>query len=113
MVEGSAIRGSRIGSGPVGESERGEVAPRTEVTYWCSRGHEVRRSFADDAVVPDEWDCPNCGLPSAREGAAPPPRRHSDTYKSHLEYVKERRSEEDGQALLEEALQRLRQRREV
>ena len=38
----NAIRGSRVGSGPMGESERGDSAPRTVVSYWCARGHETR-----------------------------------------------------------------------
>ncbi|MDN5896064.1 MAG: RNA polymerase-binding protein RbpA, partial [Nocardioides sp.] len=32
----NAIRGSRIGAGPMGESARGEAAPRQSVTYFCS-----------------------------------------------------------------------------
>ena len=46
MAGGNAIRGSRIGAGPMGEAERGEAAPRTFVSYWCANGHEVTPSFA-------------------------------------------------------------------
>jgi len=35
----------------------------------------------------------------------------NEPYKTHLAYVKERRSDEDGAALLEEALQKLKARR--
>ncbi|MGH3327959.1 MAG: RNA polymerase-binding protein RbpA, partial [Carbonactinosporaceae bacterium] len=28
MASGNAIRGSRVGAGPMGEAERGEAAPR-------------------------------------------------------------------------------------
>ena len=51
MATGNAIRGTRVGSGPMGESERGETAARTVVSYWCSNGHETRTSFA---VAKDE-----------------------------------------------------------
>ncbi|HEX4222487.1 MAG TPA: RNA polymerase-binding protein RbpA, partial [Pseudonocardiaceae bacterium] len=56
MGGGNAIRGTRVGAGPMGESERGESAPRQRVGYWCANGHESRPSFAMDAEVPDSWD---------------------------------------------------------
>ena len=31
MAGGNAIRGTRVGAGPMGESERGETAPRARV----------------------------------------------------------------------------------
>lgn len=113
MVGGNAIRGTRIGAGPVGESERGESAPRRSVSYWCANGHESTPYFALAAEIPDEWECPSCGLPGGTDSENPPQPRRIEPYKSHLAYVKERRSDEDGQAILEEALERLRQRREI
>ncbi|HLY34241.1 MAG TPA: RNA polymerase-binding protein RbpA, partial [Jatrophihabitantaceae bacterium] len=53
MAGGSAIRGSRVGAGPMGEKERGESAPRQRVSFFCANGHEVRPAFALDAVLPD------------------------------------------------------------
>ncbi|MCP2255724.1 RNA polymerase-binding protein [Prauserella aidingensis] len=112
MVGGNAIRGTRIGAaGPSSESERGETAPRSVVSYWCANGHESRLSFALDAEIPNEWDCPKCGLPGGQDVQNPPSSGRTEPFKSHLEYVKERRSDEEGEALLEEALEKLRQRR--
>ncbi|WP_448071966.1 RNA polymerase-binding protein RbpA [Georgenia yuyongxinii] len=113
MAGGSAIRGSRVGAGPMGEAERGEAAPRVWVSYWCSQGHEVRPSFAKepDIVVPETWDCPRCGLPAGQDKENPPMPPKTEPYKTHLAYVKERRSDEDGAALLDEALAALRERR--
>ncbi|GAA1647742.1 RNA polymerase-binding protein RbpA [Georgenia ruanii] len=113
MAGGSAIRGSRVGAGPMGESERGEAAPRVWVSYWCSQGHEVRPSFAKepDIVIPETWDCPRCGLPAGQDKENPPVPPKNEPYKTHLAYVKERRSDEDGAQLLEEALAALRERR--
>src|SRR5450756_1478257 len=51
MASGSAIRGSRVGAGPMGEAERGESAPRFWVSYWCANGHETRPSFSEEAGV--------------------------------------------------------------
>jgi hypothetical protein len=108
MAGGSAIRGSRVGAGPMGEAERGEAAPRMWVSFWCSRGHESRPSFAVEAAVPEEWDCPRCGLPAGPDKDNPPAPPKIEPYKTHLAYVKERRSDKDGAAILEEALQKLR-----
>lgn len=108
MAGGSAIRGSRVGAGPMGEAERGDTAPRIWISFWCSRNHESRPSFAADAAIPAEWDCPRCGLPAGPDQENPPAPPKVEPYKTHLAYVKERRSAEDGAAILEEALQKLR-----
>lgn len=108
---GSAIRGSRVGAGPVGEVERGDAAPRTTVSFFCSNGHETRPAFAMDAVVPQEWDCPRCGLPASTDADNPPPPPRNVPYKTHLAYVKERRSDSEAEAILDEAVQDLRARR--
>ncbi|GAB3678338.1 RNA polymerase-binding protein RbpA [Saccharopolyspora tripterygii] len=112
MTGGNAIRGTRVGSGPtVGESERGEAAPRKRIDYWCANAHHSRTSFALDAEVPEEWDCPRCGLPAGRDEQNPPAAKRNEPYKSHLAYVKERRSDEDGMRILDEALAKLRERK--
>lgn len=108
MAGGSAIRGSRVGAGPMGEAERGESAPRIWVSFWCARGHESRPSFAADASAPEEWDCPRCGLPAGPDQENPPAPPKIEPYKTHLAYVKERRSDKDGAAILDEALAKLR-----
>jgi hypothetical protein len=68
-------------------------------------------AFASDAEVPEFWDCPRCGLPAGQDEANPPEAPRSEPYKTHLAYVRERRSDADGDALLEEALTRLHRRR--
>ena len=95
----------------MGERERGESAPRQLVSFFCANGHETRPAFSLDAAIPDTWDCKRCGFPAGREEAAPPAAPRTEPYKTHLAYVKERRSDADGDALLEEALARLRARR--
>jgi rubredoxin len=95
----------------MGEKERGETAPRQIISFYCARGHEVRPAFAAEADIPDTWDCPRCGYPAGRSDAAPPAAPRTEPYKTHLAYVKERRSDEDGAALLEEALNKLKARR--
>jgi len=111
VAGGSAIRGSRVGAGPMGEAERGEAAPRRRVSFWCANMHEVRPAFAEEASIPETWDCPRCGYPAGRDSGQPPAPPRNEPYKTHLAYVRERRSDEDGEAILEEALSKLRQRR--
>jgi hypothetical protein len=96
----------------MGESERGDAAPCVHVSYWCSNGHETRPTFADEVSlsVPEHWDCPRCGLPAGQDQANPPAASRIEPYKTHLAYVKERRSQTEGEAILDEALRALRER---
>jgi hypothetical protein len=105
---GNAIRGSRVGAGPMGEAERGEAAPRVWVSFWCANRHETRPSFATEVAVPEQWDCPRCGFPAGKDRDNPPAPPRNEPYKTHLAYVKERRSDEDGEAILAEALEKVR-----
>ncbi len=93
---GNAIRGSRVGAGPMGEAERGDAAPRQTVTYFCSHDHRSVVTFAIEANVPESWDCPKCGLPASLDSENPPPAPKIEPYKTHLAYVKERRCGDRG-----------------
>jgi hypothetical protein len=115
VASGNAIRGTRVGSSPVrwvdATAERSESVARRAVGYWCANGHHTKHSFAADVSVPAMWDCPRCGLPAGQDQQNPPARPQAEPYKTHLAYVKERRSQADGEAILAEAMQRLRARR--
>jgi hypothetical protein len=112
VAGGNAIRGSRVGAGPMGETERGETAPRKRISFWCANRHESRPSFAADAEIPDVWDCPRCGFAANRDRDNPPAPPRNEPYKTHLAYVRERRDDSDGEALLNEALETLRSRKD-
>ena len=75
------------------------------------QGHETRPAFAADASIPDAWDCPRCGLPANLDSLNPPPPPKIEPYKTHLAYVKERRSDSEAADILTEALNALRDRR--
>lgn len=111
---GSAIRGSRVGAGPMGEQDRGFKAERITVSYYCSAGHEYSPQYAanvDPAEIPELIDCPNCGLPAGQDKANPPIVHKHEPYKTHLAYVKERRTAAEAKELLEEAVAAVRERR--
>ena len=110
---GSAIRGSRVGAGPMGEQDHGHHAERVAVSYWDALGNETVRYFAANLPadeIPAVIDSPSSGLPAGRDRANPPAVSKTEPYKTHLAYVRERRNESDGEAILEEALARLRSR---
>ena len=52
-----------------------------------------------------------CGLPASRDESNPPPPPKIEPYKTHLAYVKERRSDKEAAEILQEALQTLRSKR--
>ena len=111
---GNAIRGTRVGSGPMGEQDRGFHAERIQVFYWCANGHELSLYFLasiEPEEIPEQIDCPNCGTPAGRDKENPPLVAKLEPYKTHLAYVKERRTEEEAVTLLDEALEQLRARR--
>ena len=106
-----AIRGSRIGAGPMGEAERGEAAPRQLVTYFCVNDHVTELQFSVEAEIPESWDCPRCGMPSSVDENDRPTAPKIEPYKTHLAYVKERRSESEAAEILTEAIETLRSKR--
>ena len=111
---GSAIRGSRVGAGPMGEEDRGFKADRIEKTYYCVMGHQQTPAFAASILpeeIPVEIDCPNCGLPAGQDSKNPPQTAKHEPYKTHLAYVKERRTDDEAKDLLEEAVNAVRERR--
>lgn len=90
-----------------------DLFPRVQISYWCPSGHETRTVFAELPAeqIPLWWDCPRCGKKAGRSADAPPPPSDEEPFKSHLEYVKERRSASEAEALLERALRDLREKR--
>ncbi|MDO5052992.1 MAG: RNA polymerase-binding protein RbpA [Pseudoclavibacter sp.] len=111
---GSAIRGSRVGSGPMGEMDHGARAERIAVSYWDALGNETVRYFSaavPASDIPETIDSPMSGLPAGRDRDNPPQEAKNEPYKTHLAYVKERRTDEEGAQILQDALERLRARR--
>src|ERR1700753_3782907 len=100
---GSAIRGSRVGAGPMGEQDRGYHAERISVSYWDALGNETGRHYPPtppDEEFPDIIDSPPSGLPAGRDKDTPPSVAKLEPYKTHLAYVKERRTEKEAAELL-------------
>lgn len=102
------IRGSRVGAGPGGEGQRGPSVTRVTVTFWCAIGHATRPVFAESADIPAVWECRDCDRPAGPDRDNPPTHIPVGPFKTHLAYVRERRSDIDAEAILAEALTKLR-----
>jgi hypothetical protein len=98
----------------MGEQDHGHHAERIAVSYWDAHGTETVRYFAASLPpeeIPEVIDSPSSGLPAGRDRNNPPAVQKTEPYKTHLAYVKERRTDEEAAQLLEEALKQLRIRR--
>lgn len=109
-----AIRGSRVGAGPT--VEQGKIAQAEKITrnYYCAEGHTMSPQFAATVAeedIPETLDCVNCGNPAGQDKENPPVVAKNEPYKTHLAYVKERRSPEEAEALLQEAIDAIAARR--
>jgi hypothetical protein len=98
----------------MGEQYRGFKSERVQRSYYCINGHVQEPMFAahiDPAEIPDMIDCPNCGMPAGQDKKNPPEIAKHEPYKTHLAYVKERRTSDEAKSLLDEALSSIRERR--
>jgi hypothetical protein len=98
----------------MGEQYRGFKSERVQRSYYCINGHVQEPMFAahiDPSEIPDMIDCPNCGMPAGQDKKNPPEIAKHEPYKTHLAYVKERRTADEAKALLDEALSSIRERR--
>jgi hypothetical protein len=98
----------------MGEQDHGYHADRIAISYWDALGNETVKYFAanlPDEEIPDVIDSPSSGLPAGRDRNNPPEVTKLEPYKTHLAYVKERRTEEEAEQLLDDALRQLRERR--
>jgi len=98
----------------MGEQDRGYHADRVSISYWDALGNETVRHFSatlPDEEIPETIDSPQSGLPAGRDKDNPPQLAKTEPYKTHLAYVKERRTDDEAAQLLDEALEQLRVRR--
>jgi len=98
----------------MGEQDREITIDRQAVSYWDELGNETVRWFAADVPeedIPEIIDSPTSGLPAGRDPQNPPRVGKNEPYKTHLAYVKERRTEAEAEQILADALAALRARR--
>lgn len=109
-----SMRGMRLGSQSL-ESEKGvELSARQLVEFKCPKGHDFTLAFAEGVELPLVWQCQRCQASAQRfadgelvTGEA----TEEDAPRTHYDMVKERRSEQELEDLLEEMLVSMRKRR--
>lgn len=88
------------------------IAPRlAPMSYWCVNHHRTAIVWSTTAQIPAVWVCRQCGQPAGRDKdqPPPPPRTHPHRRsKTPLAHLRERRSEDELDALLNESLAKLR-----
>jgi hypothetical protein len=85
--------------------DRVNMASHMTISFYCEHGHKTSHAFAAEALdkVPIEWTCAKCGEPASIDKEnIPKKKRRGRMFKSHLQYVLERRNFEEGQELLNE-----------
>lgn len=104
------LRGSRMGAVSYETDRDHDLAPRQMFKYRTDDGEIYEVPFADDAEIPQEWLCKNgkIGKLVEGEGVEPKPTKPPRT---HWDMLRERRSIEELDELLEERIDQLRKRR--
>lgn len=105
-----AIRGHRLGRATAEPDRKDNLADRVDVRFACTNGHEFAVQFAADAEVPTDWVCRQHGVEHCQRidsSAAAP--TGAETHKGKpprtpLVLLRERRTEDELEALLTEML---------
>lgn len=112
MKRRTAVRGTRLAA-TTNQIDRGaELAAREVSDYWCATDHRTSAAFAAEVEPPVEWTCRVCSGPATLErGTAPAALRPRLFPRTPYEFLLMRRSVEDGERILTEALAAMRDRR--
>ena len=109
MKRRSALRGSRLAPATNQVDRGAEPAARRVANYWCATDHHTSVVFAADVEAPAEWECQVCSEPSSMErGTAVTPPRPRFFPRTPYEFLMMRRTVEDGERILAEALTAMR-----
>lgn len=101
------LKGHGLGGKSLADSSGVELAARQHVDYDCPKGHAFACTFAEEADVPDTWECPRCGGTAIRTGATPAA-KESKPVRTHWDMLRERRSIPELEEILAERLVELR-----
>lgn len=112
MRRRTAVRGNRLVETSNQVDRGAELMPHRISDYWCATDHQTSAAFAADVQPPAEWTCRVCSGPATLDrGTAPPAIRPRFFPRTPFEFLMMRRSVEDGERILAEALAALRERR--
>jgi hypothetical protein len=102
------MKGTRVGAGPAGEPyDRGFTVAKLVVIYHCANKHQTLVPFSWTASPPPQWECRVCSQPAGTDPLDPPPLvARCVGEKTHLERVRDRRTQVEGDRLMAESLAR-------
>jgi ribosomal protein L37AE/L43A len=100
-----SLRGTRLGASSFEDDRDIELAARQVVSFDCPQGHLTAVPMAEEAEVPVQWECRECGATALRRGYQPPPPKAVKPPRTHWDMLLERRSIAELEALLEERLE--------
>jgi hypothetical protein len=105
MKRHSALRGNRLASASNQVDRGGDLVARRVFDYWCAADHCTSAAFAADVEPPGEWTCRVCSGPSSvARHTAPVASRPRFFPRTPYEFLMMRRTEQDGERILAEAL---------
>ncbi len=102
-----SLKGRSLGAKSMADSSGIELAARVEVGFDCPNGHHFNRTFAEEAELPAEWECPRCGHLAPRIGAVPEA-KVVKPQRTHWDMLRERRSIAELEEILAERLEEIR-----
>ena len=108
------MRGMRLGAQSRESDRFAKLADRKSIDFACPVGHEFSIVMAQEAELPDTWECKHCDQIALRiENGEPVSLKteQQDGPRSHYDMVLERRSREELEELLQEVLEDMRKRR--
>jgi ribosomal protein L37AE/L43A len=98
------LRGSRLGAVSYENDRNTDLAPRQSAGYECPNGHRFTVPLAADAEVPATWECRFCGKTGLRAGEAAPEPKKTKPTRTHMDMLRERRTDADLEEVLKEQL---------
>ncbi|MEE6176825.1 RNA polymerase-binding protein RbpA [Mycobacterium sp. 050134] len=105
------MRGSRLGAVSYETARNHDLAPRQIVRYRTENGEEFDMPFAADAPVPGTWACRNGMEGTLIEGGDLAEPKKVKVPRTHWDMLRERRSIEELEELLQERLEIIQSRR--
>jgi hypothetical protein len=111
MADRRAMRGSRLGVVSYETDRNDNLAPRQIVRYRTENGEEFDIPFADDAEIPGTWLCRNGMEGRLIEGGELADPKKVKVPRTPWDMLRERRSIEQLEELLQERLEIIRSRR--
>ena len=103
-----ALRGMGLGAKSFEDEEGIEFAARLNLGFTCPNGHSFELTFASEADLPLEWECPKCGAIASRADGTLPEEKDVKPPRTHWDMLRERRTMEELEALLAERLDEVR-----